>query len=177
MMRPDTNIAVSYSACLCEPPRPSTQVPMNGRQVTVQAVSPSDRPSSQTANSVVSCGISAGLKNSSIPALLRGREPDHPVLRQAFRGLQLHALLVILAGRAEQLNAEELDLDHIVIRAILHAAAAHGAILVECLLAVLPSDLVDVHRAGFFAHTALVTLVVLLLHQLHRREALEQRVP
>src|SRR3989338_7070533 len=106
MMRPVTNRAVSRNACIWEPPRPSTQVPMNGRQVTVQAVNPSDTPSSQTANSVVSCGISAGLKNSSMLVFLRLSQPDDLVFRQAFRRFQLYALLVILAGRTEQFDAE-----------------------------------------------------------------------
>src|SRR3989338_3152538 len=173
MMRPVTNRAVSRNACLWEPPRPNTQVPMNGRQVTVQAVRPSDTPSSQMANSVVSCGISAGLKNSSMLVFLCLGQPDHLVFRQAFRGFQFHAIFVSLAGRTEQLDAEELDLDHIVVRAILHTAAAHGAVLMECLPAVFPADLVNIHRAGFFSDAALVALVVLLFHQLHRREPLK----
>src|SRR3990167_5699648 len=163
-MRPATNRAVSRNACIWEPPRPSTQVPMNGRQVTVQAVRPSDRPSSQMANSVVSCGISAGLKNSSMLIFLRLGQPDHLVFRQAFRGFQFNALLVSLAGRTEQLDAEELDLDHVVVRAVLHTAAAHRAVLAECLPAGLPADLLNIHRAGFFADAALGALVVLLFH-------------
>src|SRR5574340_1273723 len=128
-MRPPANSIVSRNASRCVPPRPSTQVPMKGRQVAVQAVSPSDTPSSQTANSMVCCGSSDGSRKP--PMLFPLCQPDHLVLRHAFRSLMLHALLVVLARRAEQLDAEETDLDHIVVGTVFGATPAQGAVLVK----------------------------------------------
>src|SRR5512145_2058296 len=159
-MRPKTNRTVSRNACSCEPPRPSTQVPMNGRQVAVQAVRPSDAPSSHTVNSVVCCGNSDGFSRSFILCLrFVEADVDDALFRHAFGRFQLHPLLVVLARGAEQLDAEEPDLDHVVVRAELGAASAQGAILVERLVAVLAADLVNVHRARLLAHSALLTLL------------------
>src|SRR5512139_3069317 len=114
----------------------------------VQAVRPRERPSSQA---------------ETIPAdsstAVSAREPSHH-LGLALRALRLHPCLVVRAAGSEQADGAELELDDAVVRAVLRAASAQGAVLGERLRSRLVPDFRNVHRAGLGADSALPALVV-----------------
>src|SRR5574340_526968 len=170
---------VSRKAALPPCPRPITQVPMSGRQLTVHAVSPMDSPSSQTVSALICCGSSRA-ELDEIGSSIFGPRPRLTRMLHQLEGavgqFVLDALLVVLTRGAKQRHRTEFDLDDLVVRAEFDAAPAQGAVLVEGPGAMLLRDFVDIHRAGLGAEAALVAAVVLDLRQPHRGEALEGRV-
>src|SRR5574340_1386376 len=127
----------------------------------VQAVRPSDTPSSQAEKRPADSSIAGP-----------SRKPAHH-LAPALRALLLHPCLVIGATGGKQAGRAELELDDAIVRAVFGAATAQGAVLGKRLASRFMPDFRDIHRTGLGADPALLALVMRLLHQAHRRQTLE----